>query len=401
MTRACPRDDERGSVLVHVALAFAAFIGVSALAIDVGMLLVGRSEIQNAADASALAAATSLAFDSQGEDWAYAPAQGSATAFAAVNLVAGQAPSFTPVVDLTYPECPDRAELDPVGVPASQSCIRVRLHRSVERGNPLHNLFASVFGQGTGSVSAAATAQVKRANATTCLKPLAVPDRWDERMAPGDSFTKYDAANLPLPGPDTYVPPDKFSWGAGPDGALNMEHDAGAPVTIRHGVVGDPATAWSYLPITIPGSAQGSYEADVTECAGAQVTIGDALPLLHTNMEGVVATAMQMLIARDPAAYWDTAAARVEGSCAAAAAPCAAISPRIIALAVYDPDVLADDNLSGATQLIVRNVVGFFVASATATEVSGYLVRYPGVVNPAAPMLMDVSSFLRKVILVE
>ena len=42
-----------------------AFVGVSMLAIDVGMLMTARSQAQNSADAGALAGATALVYN----DW--------------------------------------------------------------------------------------------------------------------------------------------------------------------------------------------------------------------------------------------------------------------------------------------------------------------------------------------
>ncbi len=52
--------DQSGVVMIWVALAMIALIGFAALAIDVGYLMAGRNEAQNAADASALAACREL-----------------------------------------------------------------------------------------------------------------------------------------------------------------------------------------------------------------------------------------------------------------------------------------------------------------------------------------------------
>ncbi|MDO3378431.1 TadG family pilus assembly protein [Geoalkalibacter halelectricus] len=51
---------ERGAVLVMVAVLMTVFIGITALAIDLGHLHVVRNELQNAADAGALAGAANL-----------------------------------------------------------------------------------------------------------------------------------------------------------------------------------------------------------------------------------------------------------------------------------------------------------------------------------------------------
>jgi hypothetical protein len=55
--------DESGVVLVLVALLLVVFLGVGALVIDLGVLYVARNELQNAADAGALAGARDLYLD--------------------------------------------------------------------------------------------------------------------------------------------------------------------------------------------------------------------------------------------------------------------------------------------------------------------------------------------------
>ncbi len=52
--------DERGMTLVMVATGMVAFLSATMLAVDVGMLMVARTESQNAADAGALAGAVAL-----------------------------------------------------------------------------------------------------------------------------------------------------------------------------------------------------------------------------------------------------------------------------------------------------------------------------------------------------
>jgi hypothetical protein len=93
----------------------------------------------------------------------------------------------------------------------------------------------------------------------------------------------------------------------------------------------------------------------------------------------------------------------VEDSCAdLLVGRCASMSPRIIAIALYDPLQFADDSHDGApAQIRVRNIVGFFIESVTGNEATGRIVRHPGQFNPAAITLFDASSFLRASLLVE
>lgn len=55
------RNDERGAVMLLLAVALVGLIGVASLAVDIGMALVTKSELQNVADAATLAGARELA----------------------------------------------------------------------------------------------------------------------------------------------------------------------------------------------------------------------------------------------------------------------------------------------------------------------------------------------------
>src|SRR4030067_1579475 len=56
-------NDQKGIVIVIVAILIAVFIGFAALAVDIGHLYVVRNELQNAADAGALAGARFLYYE--------------------------------------------------------------------------------------------------------------------------------------------------------------------------------------------------------------------------------------------------------------------------------------------------------------------------------------------------
>jgi hypothetical protein len=53
---------QRGAILLPAILAIGALLGIGALAVDLGVLVAGRTQLQTAADAAALAAAKELAF---------------------------------------------------------------------------------------------------------------------------------------------------------------------------------------------------------------------------------------------------------------------------------------------------------------------------------------------------
>ena len=66
--------DERGMTLVMVATGLVAFLSATMLAVDVGMLMVARTEAQSSADAGALAGAVALGFDDFDDRSATGPA---------------------------------------------------------------------------------------------------------------------------------------------------------------------------------------------------------------------------------------------------------------------------------------------------------------------------------------
>ena len=61
MKRLCHQVNQRGAVAVLVALMLVVLIGAAGIVLDLGRLFVAKTELQNAADACALAAARELA----------------------------------------------------------------------------------------------------------------------------------------------------------------------------------------------------------------------------------------------------------------------------------------------------------------------------------------------------
>lgn len=394
---------ERGAVLVHVSVSLGVFTIVSALAIDYGTVLVGRSQIQSAADAAALAGATALAFDSYDDRSSAGPAKSAVIGVALANHVSSQPPDVTPA-DVTFPRCPDSFSAGP-SVPPFFSCIRVNAFRTVERGNPLPTFFGRMFGINASSVAATAMAQARAANSTPCLKPLAIPDRWTELApAPGpwlstSTFEKWNPANpsVLLGQPDFYTAPRPTAFGTG----LTMS-DIGSRVVLSEAVADAAPVPWTYHAVRIPGSRHGNdFRSNVAQCAGATVAIGDRLPVQPGGAGGLAAAAIQELIDRDPFARWNAVSNDIDGSCADSASPCAAMSPRIIAVPLIDPAVFADDRRAGVSSVLVRNIAGLFVESVSATTITGYLVRHPGFIQPTAPTVIEASAFLRAILLIE
>ena len=80
------------------------------------------------------------------------------------------------------------------------------------------------------------------------------------------------------------------------------------------------------------------------------------------------------------------------------------MSPRVIAVPLYDPNDLATAShppSAGATSMLVRNFIGFFVESVSGSDVTGRITRHPGQINTGQLTLYDDSSFLRASMLVQ
>jgi len=391
---------EQGAIVVQAAAALLMLTAVSALVVDYGIQLLGRNQAQNTVDAAALAAATALAFDGYVAD----PANRTRVAdvaqtIASRNHVAGDAASLA--VDASV-FCNPTAD-DPLNTRSAQACVQVTAYRDTAHGNAIASLFGPLTNVNALSVSARAIAQARVANATKCLRPIAIPDRWNENAPPWTSASTF----VPAAG-DVYDPPELVAAGSG----LALSADFGAPVTIKEGVLTTPAATikpWRYLPIEIPGSVwgAGALRNNTVRCADAKVHFTDSVNIaagdLHSNALEIIDGLNELITVKDPGAVWNPATKRVDNSCAdLAVGRCAPISPRILPMAVYDPKALSDDSAGGLPASIwVNNMVGFFVESVSGTDITGYITTYPGLRDAGAGMLYDDSSFLRAPMLVQ
>ena len=402
------RPSERGAILIQVAVALLTFTMFSAFVIDYGMILVSRHQVQNAADAGALAGVSALAWDDYTNRSASGAAASAALSMTGQNAVWGSNPTAS-TTDVTFPVCPD-SQNSPTQTPI-QACVQVDTYRDTGHANALPNIVATLFGAPTSGVAASAMAEAKDANATDCLKPIAVPDRWAE-LAPASAswvasstFSKWNPANpTQLLSPhDIYTAPGWDFSGTG----LTTTANFGTLVTLVPGSTAVPVSSispWKYLAVRIPLSKNaGNVRADVNSCAASKVAIGARLDLVAGNDPASISGGLQDVINLDPGASWNTVTKKVDGSCADAQPRCASMSPRIIALAAYDVNDFADSSrfAPGATSILVSNIVGFFVVSVSGTNATGRIVRHPGLIDPAAPLLSDASSFLRASLLVQ
>lgn len=415
---------QRGAVLIHVAVALLALIAFSTFVVDYGIMWVGRGQAQTAADAGALSGALTLAFEGT---TAQTAAKEKARVAAIANPVFGQAPDVQ-LTDVTFPACPP-------GTPGiANTCVKVNAFRNQARGNPLPTFFGKIVNVASQGVRATAMAQVLNGNATTCLRPWSVVDRWDE-WAPGaepdypnpdpdfNATSTYDKYEKKSPEADLYVPPSASSPGTG----YTVTGDWGKQFAVKTGPTPAVSSGW-FQAIKLArtdggGNGANVYRENIRSCNGyvssyaqpATVcpnTIGNddraywgergCFEVETGNMSGPTSQGVGDLIAQDPGASWG-AGGVINSSFA--------VSPRIVPVGVINIDAYLAQNPSGGGGVVrMSNIFGFFIEGmgivnadgsftlkASGDAVIGRLTTVPaitqggGSVDPAASFLKQVA----------
>ena len=151
--------DQRGATMVFVALIMVALLGVTALAIDIGMILTARTEAQRTADAAAHAGAVEWLLTDGDEGATRSMAQ----QVASTNLIIAEPPDVSDE-DVEFLTAPDR--------------VRVTVWRTADRGNPVPTFFARVLGIDEVDINAVAAAGLANSCGAGCPLPLALIDEW-------------------------------------------------------------------------------------------------------------------------------------------------------------------------------------------------------------------------------
>ncbi|MGH9330664.1 MAG: pilus assembly protein TadG-related protein [Vicinamibacterales bacterium] len=407
------RGSERGAVLVHVAIATVGLLALCALAVDFGIKWIARAQAQNAADAGALAGAISLSFDDPDDLTDTGMAKQSARQYALANLVWGEAPDVDVTTDITFPTCPD----------GTDTCVRVDVYRNQQRSNPLPTFFAQFVGVMSQGVRATATAQVLTGNATDCLKPWAVVDRWDEfnppeppdvmdspdpDFNPQSTFDRYSngQGNNPPQEADLYVPPTQNSPGTG----FTVSGNFGTQYAIKTGAPGNAAVSSGWfrsvdLPRVDTANLGGNaYGANIVSCNGYPTAIASPGVVCPSDgsqistheekvywasrgcvrvqtgvIQGQTYDGIEQIFNRDPYARWNPSLNDGLGGIQnSSRTP----SDRIVPIAVMDIDsyLAADPSGSGGVIKIV-NILGFFIEGLGDVDGNGNIIF-----DPANPM---------------
>jgi Putative Flp pilus-assembly TadE/G-like len=389
---------DRGAVLVHVGIALLVLAAFSAVVLDYGILWISRGQAQNAADAGALAGAISLAWDSDDRSSGGVPAT-RATAAANENRVWGQPAGVTPTVPdpISFPTCPD----------GTNTCIRVNVYRNEAHNNALPVFFARLFGRSEQGVQAMAIGQAAYGNAAKCLKPWAIPDKWEEHypIDPGtwdwnQEFDLFDKHGNPV------TPPDRYDGFEGAPLGTNSsytgykasppwpsaQNDIGMQVRFKMGSPNQAATPGWFQPIDLPlpgGPETGGdrYRENIANCNPGLYNINDPTPLVVEpgNMIGPTAQGVAALIASDPGTVWNPALNGGRGGADCNTSLGACTGNRVVSIPVYDPYVYEMNRHSGRVVLQIRKVMGFYVDRMDGNDVLGYFVGAPGEIDPAQP----------------
>jgi Flp pilus assembly protein TadG len=369
--------DDRGMTLVMVATGMLAFLSATALAVDVGMFMVARTESQRAADAGALAGAIALGYNDPNDRSATGPAVRNAIAAATAsdNNVVNRQVSVLPE-DVTFP---------------TPTQVRVRVQRSSVRGNPLSTFFAPIFGINTVDIGAEATAEAQPANAMTCVKPFTVPDKWIEMQTPPwdptDTFDVVDNKKNPLANPDIYIPLGTTGYTG-----YNAQTDKGALITLKAGTGNNiyPSIYFPYSMGGITGAAE--YEDNIAGCNTLMMDFDELLLAEPGNMVGPTRSGMDTLIAKDPSARWD----EYENKVISTMSP----SPRVVAIPLFDPVYYDTGKQNGRNaDFKVVNYMGFFIEEMQGNDVKGRITPIGGILTGNGPA--PVGSFPIAIVLVK
>src|SRR5688572_12982120 len=212
--------NERGAVIIHVALALVALLAFCTFVFDQGVMYVARRQAQNAADAGALAGAVSM----MNEPGALTLADQTARHFAGrSNAVWG---AQTADADIAVSPLPMTC---PPDVGGGEGCIRVDLFRgtpdrsATQHTNHLPTFMGHLVGIDRQGVRATATAQVAAGNSVNCIKPWVVVDKWvDNSAGQGTNPNGWDQMDSFDAGVDQYVRPGFTASGPNNDIGLRL-----------------------------------------------------------------------------------------------------------------------------------------------------------------------------------
>jgi len=346
--------NEAGSVIITFAISIAALFCFAVVAIDGAILMTTKNQLQCAADAAVLAGASAY---NLGDDEVRRRA-----AYYAENNFATQDTLRACIIDPDVDVVINRDVNDP--------WVQVTTHRTQATGDPLRTYFLKILDVAAGAapsrpnrvdVSARAKANLVDECGARCIKPWAIPDRWEEHSVPPN--TTFDPADG-----DFY---DPLATGYKAPG------DVGLRVTLKQGQPNGTGVPGQYYPVDLPPINKGTpltgadnYRDWIATCCPFLITPGDTLQLEPGMKQGPTIQGVRDLIALDQNAYWDgTKVVSDQGQ-----------SPRIVLVPFYDPNYAPE---SGRNNVIVSKIGAFFIEDMG--QGSDVIGRFIQVTAPGTP----------------
>lgn len=402
--------DEQGAITVFVALLMVSLLVISAIAVDIGLWMNTRSEAQRVADSAALAGAGLWL---KPDEPTLTAVEDTARYFASRNYVGRS----TVISDQTLSD----NDVD-VEIIAARRLVRV----TVRGRTP--SLLARYFGLNELGVVGRAAARVFNVGGSTCVKPFALPDMWQENgndkgviglFEPGEDWSFDPAVDQYRRWQDDAGTGVETGYGSGFRNGLGSPPytgDQGRQIVIKAGepAGGNNGTNYDvpfnirpgiFLPFVLPdnppddancglgGNAgiQGAavYSQNICACNPSVVNIGGEYPLKTGNMVGPTKAGITDLIGLDPNASWNSSTNTVNSQYGEE-------SPRVIKIALYDPaEVIA----SGKQSVTLNNIALFFLEGYenNTKNVIGRFMKYADGSAAAGPTSTPLARILQLV----
>jgi hypothetical protein len=338
------------------------------------MLLKARADAQRAAEAGALAGAsvfldvglTSFDYLSIGET--------RARDFAESNSI------------LNSPVVP--SEVESLVVDPAQQTVRVKVRRA-EVGTWFASALRIIADDSTPvAVAAGATAAVTESGGANCVRPLMIPDLWSDPTQDanntgvednGEDWT-YDPGQDPYTGFDPHSGGPQTGYGSNARNAMpdmsgnNYVGDYGRQLSLVPAVSGVPAgpndfQLWDFQS---PGSDPPTLEERFSECDPRTVEVGqNDYERMGTDPAEVLDDLQGLMNQGDPTgAHWDQTSGTMQ-----AGTGDWRDSPRVIKVALFDPNQLASLGGSGAP-VTFNNLGLFLLEGVSSTGVTGRFLYY-------------------------
>ena len=394
--------DSSGSVLILVAGIIFFVAAFTVLAVDISKLLVTRAQLQNAADAGALAGAEMFM---QSPVPGKSVIEGRAKELAAANRAYVNSPDkpMDQVSDITATAYDDPSNQNTYGIVKVVTRSVVSQYFTALPGWSKENNYASANPNKFGNVAAVAAARAGPVCKVTCLKPWSIPDRWNDNTWPVDKvwsgnqhwdrekFTDTNQNQLydSSPTPEAWTDGSSEYSGKKTDGILDGQYneelyhpintgyvawkDLGLELTLKAGNPSGTSASSEYYPIDLPvptgnGGSTGAnrYNWNIAHCNPFSYGPGDTLVTETGAMTGPTGAGMRELIDQDPGAYWDD-------GCQCVKSQFGDDSPRIVFIPLHDPRIPMQP---GKQSIVISKIAAFFIESATVNgDVKGRFVR--------------------------